>query len=505
MVRRWAGIVVPIWAFGLAACGTTPVGGGSVATPAGQDATGGDATAAASDATPTEDAGTDAQPQPDVPSDTAVDTPDVAELPPLGDAPVVAELPPDVAPDVPPELPDTTDLPDLTPELPKDAAPDVPPDLPPELAPDVVKDVPPDVLDTCGKTKNVAGLLLCGEGPVDYQLDNVTVTYSFGQGFFVYDGSTTRGIQFYAANGWPFDKPKVGDVVSVHVSKYGNFGGQQEVLAAEGLKVTGTADASKSALDLATVPKTMIGEEYESRLLVGKGLILKQLTGPDGLVQTPNAGDVMLRLDGGPTNLCAGAVFALKSAVLTQYGSSHRIHVMNGAADLDAVDTSNCKAAPLYDMSNWGFEEPDDTDPPPDFLKVGAGFTAQRTTQQKHGGQASCKLTWTSTDNQDLVAGHYFPIQPGQKASLAVWLLDNDPTGRARLGLTFYKADKTMAGGSQFSATYTADNAAWAQYTYSYTAPAEAAFVRGFVRLYDHTGWTGSATVHTDDWTMTAP
>ncbi len=39
------------------------------------------------------------------------------------------------------------------------------------------------------------------------------------------------------------------------------------------------------------------------------------------------------------------------------------------------------------------------------------------------------------------------------------------------------------------------------QVSFAYTAPAEAAFVRGFVRLYDvPPAFAGSATVYVDDW-----
>ncbi len=366
---------------------------------------------------------------------------------------------------------------------------------------DVAFDVAADVANTCGPGNDIKGLLACSDGPIDYTLKGVTVTYVGPKQFAVYDGSVTRGMLFYFDLQWPFPKPKVGDLVQVHCTQYGQFQGQQEVLAADSLATVGVGDPAATAIDLTSAAKAQLGETSESRLLAGTGLVVKSMAGNDGVLALPVAGDTVLRVDGTNT-LCPGAIVDLKAALLTQYGSNHRVHLMNGAADLGTVDTSKCAAPQTYDQSNWGFEEVDDSDPPPDFLKVGAALKAVRTTAQFKTGKAGAALTWTSTENQDLMAGYFVPVAAGQKVSAALWMLDNDPAGRGRVSLTFYKADKTTAISSQFSTAYSADSPTWVQLAFAYTAPAEAAFVRVFVRLYDHTAWAGTATVYVDDWSV---
>lgn len=368
-----------------------------------------------------------------------------------------------------------------------------------DAAPETVAEV---VASNCGGGADIATLLTCPSGAVDVSLKGLTVTYVGPKQFLVYDGSTTRGMMFYFDAAWPFPKPKAGDVIDVRCMQFGGFQGQQECTAAAELFITGTADPLATAIDLGTAGKDKLGEEYESRLLVGKGLVVKQLTGNDGVVTLPGAGDFPLRVEGA-TTLCPGASFELKSAGLTQYGTDHRVQLLNGSADLGIVDVAKCGPAVTFDTSNWGFEEVSDADPPPDFIKVGAALKAVRTTAQFHGGKASAQLTWTSTDNQDLVGGYQLPVTPGQKATVAFWVLDNDPAGKARVAMTFYKADKTTVVSSQYGG-YSANGTTWVQLTYGYTVPADAAFVRGLVRLYDDTGWAGTATVYVDDFSVTA-
>lgn len=438
------------------------------------------------------DAAADTDPVPDAAQDVAKDA--VADT--TADAlDAVADSSPDAKPDV---------TADVAPDVAADVAKDVQADSAQDVAPDAVADVAKDtadvpVVNTCGTGKNIKSLLQCTEGAIDFTLEKQLVTYVFGQGFLLYDASISRGMMVYL-NPNTVTKPKVGDLVDLHATKYANYNGQQEIVGADALTVVGSGDAVATQLSLNVITKDMVSEAYESRVLTGTNLVVKQLSGADAVLTSPSAGDMVMRIDG-TTDLCAGAVISIKTAGLTQFGSSHRVHLMNGAADLLKVDTSKCGAAPVHDQSNWGFEEVSDADPPPDFTKVGAYITATRTTAQKYGGAASCKVVWTSVDNQDLVAGQFIPIAPGQKATLSAWALDNDPAGKGRLSMTFYKADMTTVISSQFSGTYTADNAQWAQVTFAYTAPAEAAYVRGFMRFYDVApAFTGSATIYLDDW-----
>lgn len=430
------------------------------------------------------DAAADIGPSVDTAQDAASDV--GADI--VADVPVVGQdVPPDAAPDSAQDI-----IQDTFQDIAKDAAPDIAADIAKDTS-----DVP--AVNTCGAGKNIKALLQCTEGVVDFYLEKQLVTYVFGQGFLLYDASISRGMMVYL-NPNTVTKPKVGDLVDMHVTKYASYNGQQEITGADVLTVVGSGDAAATQLSLNVISKDMVGEAYESRVLIGTGLVVKQLSGADAVLTSPSAGDLVMRIDGA-ADLCAGAVIDLKVAALTQFGSSHRVHLLNGSADLKKVDASNCGAAPVHDQSNWGFEEASDADPPPDFTKVGAYIAAARTTAQKYSGAASCKVTWTSVDNQDLVAGQYIPILAGQKASISAWVLDSDPAGKGRLSMTFYKSDMTTVVSSQFSGTYTADGAQWAQVSFAYTAPAEAAYVRGFMRFYDVApAFTGSATLYIDDW-----
>jgi hypothetical protein len=160
------------------------------------------------------------------------------------------------------------------------------------------------------------------------------------------------------------------------------------------------------------------------------------------------------------------------------------------------------KLVKYMDDSNWGFEETTENDPPADFIKATADFTAKWTTAQKHAGDNGCELVWTSTETQGLVAGFYKPATEGKNVTFRLWGLDNDPAGRFRIGLEFFDANKVSLGTS-YSSVYSQDVAVWNELMYSDLAPAGTAFVRSFVRLYDvSTAWAGTATVYIDDWSM---
>lgn len=509
----------------LALCACAPSGGTSYGPvgvwDAGSDASpAADATAGLDGAAPTDSAAaqdgsgarTDIEPpldvapgtdiQADAPADALPDGQDAAADTAIDVPPDVQDVGPDVAADTAPDSSKDTAA-DALPDATKDAAPDSTADVAVDVAADVAKDtadVP--VVNTCGAGTNIKALLQCTEGVVDFTLEKQLVTYVFGQGFLLYDASISRGMMVYL-NPNTVTKPKVGDLVNLHVTKYANYNGQQEITGADALTVVGTGDAAATQLSLNIISKDMVSEAYESRVLIGNSLVVKQISGADAVLTSPTAGDLVMRIDGS-AELCAGAVIDLKSAALTQFGSSHRVHLMNGSADLAKVDASKCGAAPVYDQSNWGFEEASDADPPPDFTKVGAYITAARTTTQKYSGAAACKVTWTSVDNQDLVAGQFIPVVPGQKVTVSAWALDSDPAGKGRMSMTFYKADMTTVVSSQFSGSYTADGTAWAQVSFAYTAPAEAAYVRGFMRFYDVApAFAGSATLYVDDWSTT--
>jgi hypothetical protein len=96
------------------------------------------------------------------------------------------------------------------------------------------------------------------------------------------------------------------------------------------------------------------------------------------------------------------------------------------------------------------------------------------------------------------------PVSGGQQVKLSLWWYDNDVAGRGRPGLVFYKADKTTVVSTHYSPNYSSDSPDWQQQTYTFTAPPDVVYVRGFVRMYDTAAsWSGKATVYLDDWSLT--
>lgn len=387
-----------------------------------------------------------------------------------------------------------------------DAKSDVKTDAKSDAKSDAKTDVKADTApapDTCGTGTSIADLLDCTEGTIDFQLENALVTYVGPQSLLLYDGSTTRGMMVSVGDNWPINpKPMVGEQLSLHVTSYGNVKGQQQVLASDGWITGGLGDAQGTALDLASIGADLFSENYESRLVIGKGLKVKSFSGQEGVIATPNAGNVVLRVDGKP-GLCAGAIFDLKAGALTQSDTTFGVQVLDSQSDLVNIDITPCKP-PGDDDSNWGFEEDLQDDPPADFFKVGTAMTANRVVNYQHSGQACCRLTWTSQDNQDLFGGLFVPVSAGQQVKFSVWWYDNDPSGKGRPALVFYKSDKTAVVSTHYSSTYSSDSPDWQQQTYTFTAPPDSVYVRGFVRMYDNAAsWSGKATVYIDDWSLT--
>jgi len=329
-------------------------------------------------------------------------------------------------------------------------------------------------------------------------LKNVTVTYVYDAGYFVQDDS--GAVQVYVGNAWPYEAPVVGKVIDLHATDYGNYKNHQEVKVSDAPVATGNGNVEAMKVDFTngTVPS----EALESYVLKGTGFTVKNVEGKDLTVDYGTAAGVVFRTDF-PGPLCVGAKFDLATAVVTQFIDAYRIQSFH-AEDVVNLDTAGCQAAPEYDNSNWGFEETASNDPPADFEKLTSDFTALWTTAQKHAGNNGCELTWTSQDNQDFYQGWYMPVTAGQNVTFTLWTIDNDAAGRFRLSLEFYGADKSSVG-KEYSSTYTTDNPAWMQMTYSFVAPASTAFVRAFVRLYDVAeSWDASATVFIDDWNVIA-
>jgi hypothetical protein len=343
-----------------------------------------------------------------------------------------------------------------------------------------------------GNVKNLKG---CIEGPVDVTIQGATVTYVFAQGYFIQDAS--GGMEVYVGDEWAYDVPQVDQIIDIHVTEYGNFNNQQEVVTSDAPVVTGTGDAAALKVDLSD--GTLPSEDTESKLVMIKGITATAMDGKNVTASYGTATDVVVRLDT-PELVCPGATFDLMTAIVTHFKTDHRIQSFH-AADIANVDTEGCKPVGDADDSNWGFEEAGPADPPADFEKMGSDFTAQTTDESFHGGAQSCKLTWTSTENQDFFQGMYQAVTVGQTVTFKVWAMDNDTAGRIRINVEFYNVNylslKKEYGG------YTSDNAEWTEMTHEIAAPDGAAFARAFVRLYDVSeNWDNDASVFIDDWSV---
>ena len=336
---------------------------------------------------------------------------------------------------------------------------------------------------------------LCQEGPVDVTLADATVTYLFEAGYFLQDA--TGAIEVYVGDQWGYDPPTVSDVIDLHVTEYGSFANHQEVTASDPPLVIGQGDAFGLATDIST--GTVPSESIESFLVTATALEVVAVDDLNVTVAYGTAQDITLRVDDS-AGLCAGAVVDIAAAVVTHWWDMHRLQVFNAAVDLANLNTDNCVFPEDVDDSNWGFEEEGQDDPPYDFEKATVGFTATNTVDQFHAGAQACELTWDSVENLDFYQGWYMPIEAGQVATFTVWALDNDPAGRIRQFVKFYDANQDSVKNT-YGNVFSEDGVDWVQLTYAAEAPADALFVRAFLRLYDYgVDWDGDATVYVDDW-----
>jgi len=353
-----------------------------------------------------------------------------------------------------------------------------------------------DPVADCSPTGSVANLRACEEGAVDVTVTGATVTYVFDLGYFIQDA--TGAVQVYVGGDWPYDVPGLGDVIDIHVLEYGNFKDHQEILSSDPPVKTGDGVVEDMKLDISG--GVLPDESIESRVIKGTGLTVETIAGPDVTVAYGGVTGVLYRAEE-PGDLCAGATFDLTTGVVTQFVENHQLKTFY-AMDIVNVNTDACAPVVEADASNWDFEEISAGDPPPDFEKLTLDFTALTVLDEAHGGAQSCALTWTSQNNQDLIQGLYSPIVSGQTATMTLWIQDADPAGRVRLGLKFYDAEKTQLG-NEFSNQYSADGPDWAEATFEKPAPEGAAFVRGFVRMYDVSAdWDDDAMVYIDDWNL---
>lgn len=417
----------------------------------------------------------------------------------------------DTAPDVANDTTSVDTTSDTTPDVVADTTT---PDVPEEVAEDIAPEATPDAdevsetVEAACTDGTIAGLLACTETTVDVALTSAVVTYVFPGSFFLYDNSTTRGIQVYETEGsaWTFTPPVVGDTVSLHVTRLTDFSGQQEITGCDNLVVINqTGDVTGATLDLNGTPSPEPSEDLESRAVTGEDLLVSRVV-CDQYVEVAygTLTDVLLRAFD-PLPLCEGATFDLVTGVVTDYKGEHRLHTFKDGDIADVVATG-CTAP---DHSNFGFEEDTGTDDPPaDFYKATCSFTAVRDTTKKFSGDASCALTWATTTRQDLFMSEFVAKGDNTKANLTVLIQDNNEHGRARPAIAFYDADKNVLK-REYCSTYSANMGSndWQQLEIQADFPEGAVYARGFVVMYDEGTVSGQppvgATVNIDDWTFT--
>lgn len=135
--------------------------------------------------------------------------------------------------------------------------------------------------------------------------------------------------------------------------------------------------------------------------------------------------------------------------------------------------------------------------PPDNWGLSGSGITAVQEAVQIHGGTYSVNITWTTTSTR-WIEQVDIPVTAGNNYEFRFWALDNDAGGRARVAIRWYDTGGSFLSG--FYGDYTADSPDWQQMTSgSQQAPVGAVTAHAEVRIYDVSGWPGTATVYVDD------
>ncbi|MCD4771950.1 MAG: lamin tail domain-containing protein [Bacteroidales bacterium] len=134
--------------------------------------------------------------------------------------------------------------------------------------------------------------------------------------------------------------------------------------------------------------------------------------------------------------------------------------------------------------------------PPDDWTLSGSSMTGAQESTIVRTGSYSTNLTWTTTSTRYLQ--QFIAVTAGNNYEFSFWVLDNDAGGRARVAIRWYDAGGSFISG--FYGDYSTDDANWQQLTSgSQTADAGAVEAHVEVRVYDISGWPGTATVYVDD------
>lgn len=344
----------------------------------------------------------------------------------------------------------------------------------------------------------IAELRAMADGPVNALLEDVYVTYVRTKGFYVQSIPTGPAIYYYTNTVDPVTLGIVaGNKIDLHVTELGSYNGLREIVAAAvDANDGGSYPVDGMAQDLSAGAGIPPGEDHESELV--------KLTGVT--VMSGGGNDFTIRYGTGPTEAafysyigtCVGATLDIVRAVVEENNGSYTIKNFY-QDDLTNVDPSGCRQ---FDDSNWGFEDWSSS-PIDDFEYMGNAMTVEQESTLVHGGSSSARVTWTSSDNQDLRAGYRFPATAGTAYTCQVFVLDNDAAGKTRVFVTWWDADGTYLSNSFADDNWSVDNADWNAYSITATAPADTSGVTCAVRFYDESSaWDGDATIYVDDLTM---
>jgi hypothetical protein len=123
----------------------------------------------------------------------------------------------------------------------------------------------------------------------------------------------------------------------------------------------------------------------------------------------------------------------------------------------------------------------------------------------KHGGNYSVKLTRNSTTNSATeFASGMSPVVPAAIYKVSFWYYDNDVNAAGNVSYAFYDASNALLGTATYGSARTADLTEWQELTIDATAPANAAYIKVMMRVYQQSGGTTmGGFVYLDDVTIT--
>ena len=336
------------------------------------------------------------------------------------------------------------------------------------------------------------------------------------------DGEFVTGANGKESKVFPYAMPAVGDMIDVRVLEWGDFNGQEQVRQSDSL-VLHQSGVPVDAYYLNLGEEDLVlSDENEGKVVTGTGIIVTAGASeqPDGSAVVTKTFQIAYGTQTGVTaymhseegvgSFCVGASLDLAAGVVQEYQDLHEISFYHAADEIIVVD-DGCEEPIVYDAANWGFEDWTDANPPAGFLKMTGDFSATANTANAWDGSSSCALNWTSSTNQDFAAGYMAPVIGGASTTFSLWVWDTDTAGRLRLAMEFYDANGDAVGSKVYSANnaysdnVTGNAEGWGEMVLDAEAPAEAASVKTWVRMYDTPTegeeWT-DATVSIDGWSV---